>query len=404
MPKIGLIREEKNPPDSRVPLTPKQCAELKKNMPDFSIVVEGAPSRCFSNQEYLDAGISLQEDLSDCDILMGVKEVPISKIMPQKTYFFFSHTKKKQPYNQKLMQAFIEKKIRMIDYEALTYDDGNRIIGFGFFAGVVGAHNGLLTYGKKHGLFNLKAAHDCRDMEEMLAQYNDINLPPIKIVLTGSGRVASGLLHIMQALDIKSVEPKDFLEREYDYPVYTLLKGDDLYENKITKAYHRDEFHQHPEDYNCKFLPFAGEANLLLNGIYWDTKIARLFEKEDAQKKGFKISVIADVTCDIDGSVPLNLMATTIADPVYGVSKRNLNKVEPFQNTNDIIDIMAVDNLPNELPRDASKHFGEHIMKFVLPELLAGTSTVLDRATICENGELTPYFAYLSDYAYGLDN
>jgi len=373
-------------------------------MPDFSIVVEGAPSRCFSNQEYLDAGISLQEDLSDCDILMGVKEVPISKIMPQKTYFFFSHTKKKQPYNQKLMQAFIEKKIRMIDYEALTYDDGNRIIGFGFFAGVVGAHNGLLTYGKKHGLFNLKAAHDCRDMEEMLAQYNDINLPPIKIVLTGSGRVASGLLHIMQALDIKSVEPKDFLEREYDYPVYTLLKGDDLYENKITKAYHRDEFHQHPEDYNCKFLPFAGEANLLLNGIYWDTKIARLFEKEDAQKKGFKISVIADVTCDIDGSVPLNLMATTIADPVYGVSKRNLNKVEPFQNTNDIIDIMAVDNLPNELPRDASKHFGEHIMKFVLPELLAGTSTVLDRATICENGELTPYFAYLSDYAYGLDN
>ena len=400
MIKIGLIREEKNPADSRVPLTPIQCAELKNTHPEISILVEPSDSRSYSNQEYVDAGVTLQDDLSECAIFMGVKEVPISKLIPNKTYFFFSHTKKKQEYNQPLMHALIEKKIRMIDYETLTYDDGNRIIGFGFFAGVVGAHNGLLTYGKKHNLFHLKAANACKDMEEMLAEYASFVLPPMKIVLTGSGRVASGLLHIMHALDIKSVEPQDFLENEYDYPVYTILKGADLYENKISKDYNRDDFHEHPEEYQCKFLPFAEQADLLLNGIYWDEDIERLFTKEDVKKGSFKISVIADVTCDIDGSVPITLAASTIADPVYGIDKESLQMVAAFQNTSQTIDIMAVDNLPNELPRDASKHFGEHITKFILPEILAEESSILTRATICENGKLTDDFEYLSDYAY----
>lgn len=400
MLKIGLIREEKFPPDSRVPLTPIQCDDLNKHHPEVNILVEPSESRCFTDHDYLDEGVMLEDNLSDCDILLGVKEVPISKLIPNKTYFFFSHTKKKQPYNQKLMKALIEKKIRMIDYETLTYEDGNRIIGFGFFAGVVGAHNGLLTYGKKHNLFELKAAHDCKDMEEMLEQYNELTLPPMKIVLTGSGRVASGLFHIMHALDIKSVEPNDFLENEYNYPVYTLLKGADLYENKITKDYQRDEFHENPENYQCKFLPFTEKADLLLNGIYWDSKIERLFTKEDVKNENFKISVIADVTCDINGSVPITLTASTIANPVYGIDRASLEMVLPFQNTNSTIDIMAVDNLPNELPRDASKHFGEHIIKYILPELLAENSAILDRATICENGKLTPHFEYLSDYAY----
>lgn len=400
MLKIGLIREEKNPPDSRVPLTPIQCDDLNKHHPEVTILVEPSESRCFSNQDYLDEGVMLQDDLSECDILLGVKEVPISKLIPNKTYFFFSHTKKKQAYNQKLMHALIEKKIKMIDYETLTYEDGNRIIGFGFFAGVVGAHNGLLTYGKKHQLFKLKSAHDCMDMDEMLEQYADIKLPAMKIVLTGSGRVAAGLLHVMHALDIKSIEPKDFLENEYNYPVYTILKGADLYENKITKDYHRDEFHQHPENYHCKFLPFTEKADLLLNGIYWDSKIERLFTTADVKNENFKISVIADVTCDINGSVPITLSASTIADPVYGIDRKSLEKVPPFQNTNRTIDIMAVDNLPNELPRNASKHFGEHIVKYILPELLAEKSTILDRATICENGKLTSAFEYLNDYAY----
>lgn len=400
MLKIGLIRENKVPPDTRVALTPKQCSDLKAMYPEIRIVIEPSPGRCFKDKEYLEAGVAFQDQLDDCDILFGIKEVPADKLIAGKTYFFFSHTKKKQPYNQKLMQALIDKKIRMIDYEALTYDDGQRILGFGFFAGVVGAHNGLLTYGKKTSLFELKPAYQCHDMADMLQQYRGVSLPPVKIVLTGAGRVTAGLLEIMHHWDVESVEPEDFLTEEYDYPVYTLLKGAGLYEHKITGQYSRSDFHTHPQDYYCKFLPFAKAADILMNGIYWDKDIPRLFEKQDVRSADFRLSVIADVTCDKDGSVPLNLGSSTIADPVYGYNRFTGAMDMPFQNNRDIIDIMAVDNLPNELPRDASGHFGEHIIKYILPELVKPDSAILERATICRDGKLTSQFDYLSDYAY----
>ena len=400
MMKIGLIREGKTPPDTRVALTPQQCADVLKLYPQLKLVAEPSPNRAFSDKEYTDAGVALQADLSDCDVILGIKEVPIDKLIPGKTYFFFSHTKKKQPYNQKLMHALIEKKIRMIDYEALTYEDGARILGFGFFAGVVGAHNGLMTYGKKTKKFSLIPAHACKDMQEMLHQYRYVKLPPVKIAVTGSGRVTAGLLEIMHHWDIESVEPEDFLVKEYDYPVYTLLKGANLYANKETGTYSREDFHHNPEQYRCKFEPFTKAADILMNGIYWDKTVPRLFEKTDVQQQGFRMNVISDVTCDEDGSVPINMGASTIADPVYGIDKQSLQKVTPFQNTENTIDVMAVDNLPNELPRDASKHFGEHIIKYILPELLNEQSTILERATICREGKLSTYFEYLSDYAY----
>lgn len=400
MIKIGLIREEKTPPDTRVALSPQQCKDVLQLFPGLQLAIEPSPDRCFPDEEYRAAGLELSSDLSDCDVLLGIKEVPAEKLIPGKTYFFFSHTKKKQPYNQPLMYALIDKQIRMVDYEALTYDDGARILGFGFFAGVVGAHNGLMTYGKKTKKFSLIPAHACTDMQEMLQQYRYVKLPPVKIAVTGSGRVTAGILEIMHHWDIESVEPEDFLVREYDYPVYTLLKGANLYENRETGAYSREDFHNQPEQYRCKFLPFTQTADILMNGIYWDKQIPRLFEKDDIAIPGFRMNVIADVTCDEDGSVPINKGASTIADPVYGIDKASGAQTAPFRNSDTTIDVMAVDNLPNELPRDASQHFGEHIIKYILPELMKAESTILDGATICAGGKLTAYFDYLSDYAY----
>ncbi|KAA5535116.1 alanine dehydrogenase [Taibaiella lutea] len=401
MIKIGLIREGKTPPDTRVALTPTQCADvLQFYSGQIEIVAEPSVTRCFPDAEYIKAGVNMQDNLEDCDVIFGIKEVKIEHLIPNKIFFFFSHTKKKQPYNQPLMHALIEKKVRMIDYEALTYEDGARILGFGVFAGVVGAHNGLMTYGKKTRMFSLIPAHACKDMDEMLKQYRYVKLPPVKIAVTGSGRVTAGILEIMHHWDIESVEPEDFLVKEYDYPVYTLLKGAALYENKNTGAYSRDDFHHNPEQYQCKFLPFTKAADILMNGIYWDKSIPRLFEKSDVANPEFRIKIMADITCDEDGSVPINLGSSTIADPVYGIDRNTIEKVAPFQNDKDIIDVMAVDNLPNELPRDASEHFGEHIIKYILPELLKEKSDILDRATICKDGKLTTPFEYLSDYAY----
>lgn len=400
MIRIGLIRERKSPADTRVALTPEQCVQIMQKHPGLKIVVEPSPDRCIPDAYYAAAGIELKHDLSDCDVLLGIKEVRVDDLIPGKTYFFFSHTKKKQPYNQKLMHALIEKRIRMVDYECLTHIDEQRILGFGFYAGVVGAHNGLLTYGQKFGLYDLPAAHNVDGFSDLLHAYSEVKLPNIKIVITGSGKVASGIVEVMTHFDIESVEPEDFLTHQYDYPVYTHLKGGDLYARKDNDLFSRDDFHANPHAYKCLFSKYIPQTDILMNGIYWDNDIARLFEKQDIQRNDWRVSVIADITCDIDGSVPINVGASTIADPVYGIDRKTLAKVNPFQNTRDVIDVMAVDNLPNELPRDASQYFGAHFEKFILKELLSGNSDIIRRATICEDGRLTSNYEYLSDYAY----
>jgi saccharopine dehydrogenase (NAD+, L-lysine-forming) len=400
MTKIGVIKERKTPEDNRVLFTPVQCRHIMAKYPGVEIVVEPSEVRCYKDDEYRAEGIRVTENLADCDILLGVKEVPVEQLMPGKTYFFFSHTKKKQPHNQHLMHALIEKRIRMIDYECLTFKDEQRILGFGLFAGIVGAHNGLLTYGKKFGKYELPPAHTVEDFPALINTYRKNRLPAIKIAITGSGRVAAGVVEVMTHLDIESVEPEDYLTHQYDYPVYTHLKGSHLYARKDNNLFFRDDFHANPQMYKCLFTNYIAQTDILMNGIYWDADIARLFEQKDIQRKDWRISVIADITCDVDGSVPINVGTSTIAEPVYGINRSNFEKAAPYQNTMDTIDVMAVDNLPNELPKDASHYFGSHFEKYVLKELLEGDSDIIRRATICESGKLTPEYEYLADYAY----
>lgn len=400
MPRIALIKERKHHPDDRVALTPEQCARIQHSYPDIHFIVEPSSHRCYTDDEYRAAGIEMNEDITPCDILLGIKEVPVDSLIPNKTYLFFSHTKKKQPYNQSLMHALIEKKIRMVDYECLTHADEQRILGFGFYAGIVGAHNGLLTYGKKFGLYALPAAHDAKNRKALTEAYEKVKLPNIKIVVTGSGKVAAGIIEIMTELDIEPIEPADFLTHQYQYPVYTHLKGNTLYARKDNNMFHRDDFHAHPQTYKCLFSQYVSQTDILMNGIYWEEGIARLFDVNDIQRKDWRISVVADITCDVGGSVPINIGASSIERPVYGIDRKILQKTTPYQNTRATIDVMAVDNLPNELPRDASQHFGVHLEKYVIHELLNPDSDIIRRATVCNNGKLTDDYAYLADYAY----
>lgn len=403
MLRIGLIREGKTPPDTRVALTPQQCAAILAAHPgEIDLVVEPAPDRCFSDAEYEAAGVRLTEDLSDRDVLFGIKEVPIPKLIPGKTYCFFSHTKKAQPYNQPLMRALLDKGIRLIDYECLTHTDGQRVLGFGLFAGIVGAHNGLRTWGKKTGAFDLPSAHSIGTYEALRQSYAGLKLPAgLKIAVTGSGKVASGVVEVMAHLDVELVEPEDFIRTDYDYPVYVLLKGRTLYTRRSEGIYHRDDFHKHPDSYYCLFKNYLPHTDILMNGVYWTEGIPRLFTSEDIRGAYHRLSVIADITCDENGSVPINLGSSTIADPVYGVDRQTGARAAPYLGGADTIDVMAVDNLPNELPRDASQYFGDHLIKYVLPEMLNGESALLDRATMCSGGALTPAFSYLEEYARG---
>lgn len=396
---IGLIREGKIPADNRVALTPAQCKWLVKHFADIQILVQSSPNRCFKDEEYIQAGITVTDDLSGCNLLLGIKEVPIAQLIPNKQYLFFSHTKKKQPYNRGLMQAMVQKNISLVDYECLEHKDGQRIIGFGFFAGIVGAHNGIMAYGNRTGAFQLDRVGAVKDYRELIHTYFGLKLPPIKIAVTGSGRVAHGILEIMNLMDVQEVESDEYLSRNFDYPVYVHLKGSNLYRHNETHTYSRDHFHSHSNEYHCVFEKYCSETDVLMNGIYWDKDIPRLFSMETLQQPGFRIQTIADITDDKNGSVPCNLGDATIDDPIYGVDKITGEKTAPYLQGS--IDLMAVGNLPNELPRDASRFFGEQLIKYVLEDIRNGGNPTIQRATILENGKLTPYFDYLSDYASG---
>lgn len=398
---LGLIREGKIPKDNRVALTPAQCKWLKKQYPGIDIVMQHSAHRCFTDKEYIRAGIPVEEDLSRCDILIGIKEVPVNELLEDKIYLFFSHTKKKQPHNQKLLQTILEKRITLLDFECMEHEDGQRIIGFGFFAGIVGAHNGMMAYGHRTNAFTLERVYQQKDFRALIHTYFELKLPPVKIAVTGSGRVAHGITEILNLMGVIEVESDEYLSRQFTYPVYVQLKGGDLYRHKGDGSYNRDHFHAFPQEYSCLFTHYIPATAVLMNGVYWDQQVPRLFEKSDVQNDNFNIQTIADITDDANGSIPINLGDQPMDNPVYGINKKTLLKTEPYLPNS--VDVMAVGNLPNELPRDASRYFGEQFIKYILPDLLKGTSPMLDKATIAKDGKLTAYYQYLHEYAFGMD-
>jgi alanine dehydrogenase len=399
--KIGIIREGKTPPDKRVPFTPKQCQLMVSRYPQLELVVQSSPIRAFSDQEYRDLGITVQEDISDSDVIFGVKEVPIAMLHADKTHFFFSHTIKEQPYNRKLLLAIMERSIKMVDYECLTDKKGKRLVGFGRYAGIVGTYNGLLAYGKTTNAFGLKAANLCADRVEMEGELEKVNLPRnFKIVLTGTGRVGKGALEILRKLNLKEVKPKEFLNEAFNEPVYTVL-GVKSYNKRIDGGeFKTSEFYESPEQFESNFYRFAQLADMYIPCHYWDSEAPFIFTKEDMKKDDFKIRTIADISCDIDGPVASTIRPSTIADPIYFVNR--LTGAETTEINADTITVMAVDNLPCELPKDASEDFGNELINNILPNLL-GTDNdrIIYRATITERGELNDEYEYLQGYVEG---
>lgn len=396
--KIGLIREGKIPTDKRVPFTPLQAEEIQLRFPDIKMLCQESDIRCFNDDEYKAHGIEVKKDVSECDILMGIKEVPIDLLLEGKTYFFFSHTIKKQAYNRKLLQAVLKKKIKLVDYEVLTDRQGNRLVAFGRYAGIVGAYNGLWAYGKRFNLFSLRRAHECFDVNDLKLELRKVKLPAVKIILTGAGRVGKGSMETLDSAGIRKVNPHDFLTRSFSEPVYVQLSSADYHTHKEGRIFNREEFHKYPERYTSSFHEFTKVANILMAGAYWNPKAPVLFTREEMLSPEFRIQVIADITCDIDGSIPSTKRATTIADPLYDYDPTT-DSVQPVYSNEKFVTVMAVDNLPCELPRSASEEFGHDLINKVLPLLNnIDHDDIIKRATIAEDGKLTTNYEYLTDY------
>lgn len=398
--KIGIIREWKQPADKRVALTPDQCVTFQQNHPSVTLLVEESPDRTFSRQEYEAAGVSVVTDVSDCDVLVGIKEVPIDKLIANKTYLFFSHTIKAQPYNRDLLLAILEKNITLIDYEPLTWKDGGRILGFGKWAGVVGAYNAFLTWGKKTGKFTLPAAYETNDYEQSMKHLAELDLRKARVVYTGNGRVAEGIREVLEGMKIRECSPQEFISQPPRGAYFTQLTSWDLYHRKDGGKWDPSHFYANHDAYCCEFDNFLPYSDILINGMYWEEDMPALFTKEDTKLDNFEIKVIADITCDVEGSVPITMEATDIYAPTFGWSRSEQKQVEPYGK--DTIDVMAVTNLPTEMPRNASAEFGGLFLEHIAPLLVDGDEDdILKRAKISDAGKLGSEYQYLHDFVAG---
>ena len=397
--RIGIMRETKTPADRRVPLTPKQCRLIREEFPGLGIVVQPSRDRCFRDNEYMHEGIELGEDLSGCDILMGVKEVSAGMLIPEKTYFIFSHTIKKQEHNKQLLMTVLEKRIRLVDYEMLTDSRGVRIIGFGRWAGLVGTYNGIRALCTRYGIPGLIPPQDCAGLQEMMQRASDIDLPPVRIAVTGDGRVAGGSEEMLSSFRVQKVIVDSLLGNTApEKPVYVQLDPEKYNRNKEGKRFDLQHFFRHPESYESLFSRFLGITDLLIMAAYWDPKAPVLFTVRQMQDKNFKIRVIADITCDINGSVPSSVRTTSFADPYYDFNRFTEKEEKPFSNPGNIT-VMTIDNLPCGLPVEASEDFGHSLIRNVLPLLIHGDhEQIIQRATIAEGGKLTEQYTYLADW------
>lgn len=398
--KIGVIREGKTPPDKRVPLPPAHCQLVREQYPELELVVQPSAIRAFKDEEYEEAGVPLQENLEDCDILLGVKEVPVQDLIEGKTYLFFSHTYKKQPYNKALLQEVLRRKIRLIDYELLTDENGRRLLGFGRYAGIVGAYNAFRAWGELSKDYQLKPAHQCFDRQEMENELVNVELPEdFNIALTGAGKVAAGAMEILSALKITHVFPSEFRNQEFKgEPVFTQLDVRQYFRRPDGADFSRRDFFSDPRGYESDFLTFAKHSDLYIAGHLWTEGSPYIFTRADVRHPDFQIKLVSDISCDIDGPIATTIRPSSIEDPFYAYDPQEEKEV-PL-GTPGSVGVSAVDNLPCELPRDASIDFGNELLKRVLPHFFNGDEEgVLERASETDHsGQLSPHYAYLKDY------
>jgi alanine dehydrogenase len=395
--KIGIIKECKTPSDKRVVFTPSKCLAAKKLFPEVEFLIQSSDVRCYSDKEYSDLGFSVVDDVSSANVLIGVKEVPIDKLIPNKKYFFFSHTIKKQPYNKNLLLSILDNNIELFDHETIVDINNNRLIGFGYYAGVVGAYNGFRAFGLKNKSFNLPKASEVKDRNQLNSELLKITIPNIKIVLTGKGRVGSGAKEILDFLKIKEVSVSDYLNNSFNEAVYVQIDVLNYNQRKDDRSLDRFDFYNNPSKYKSSFNKFSKVSDMFIAGHYYDKNAPNLITLEDINSTDFKIKLIADISCDINGPIISTIRPSTINSPIYGFDPK-LNKEVNYTN-DDAIAVMAVDNLPCELPRDASESFGEMFIKDVLPSFFNGDKDgVLDRSKMTSKGKLTDRFSYLSDF------
>lgn len=424
---IGIRREDKNIWERRVPLIPEHLEKLKN---DFGIdtIIQPFERRAFLDNEFTNAGITVKEDLSEAPIVFAVKEIPMNLLQNDKTYIFFSHTIKGQKYNMPLLQKLMDFNCTLIDYEAITNNNGKRLVFFGKYAGLAGMIDALHGYGirlKNLGFetpfLSLKPAYEYESVEDAKIeivkiakeiQVNGINIDkaPFVFGFMGYGNVSQGAQEIFDLLPHKIIEPDELknLENKNNHLLYKVVfKEEHLVEpvNKDDKFELMDYF-THPEKYKSKFEKYIPFLSLVVNAIYWTKQSPVFLTKEYFRSKDkHKLNVVCDITCDIEGAVEFTVKSTPSDNPAYVYNPKDDSITDGYEGIG-IVDI-AVDNLPTELPRNSSMEFSNSLNQFV-PGIVnadktksfeeAGYPPEIANAVIVYNGKLTPKYKYLEKF------
>lgn len=400
--RIGLIKETKTPEDNRVALTPVQAKMLIDMFPDSEIVVESSNVRAFSDEEYSALGIKVLTDMSDCDVLFGIKEAALDSILPDKHYFFFGHIAKMQAYNRLLIKTMLDRNLTFSDYEYLVNHDGKRVCAFGWWAGVVGVYYTLRCYGLRYRLYDLPKPDRRFTLVQLLELLKSIKLPEIKILVTGAGRVSQGAQYVLNEIGAKRIDEAEYLaEKDVDALTYCVANAESLVKRRDGRAFDRKDFTENASEYESDFMKFASRTDVLISAHYWAPDAPVYLSESDLRSPDMRIKVIGDVTCDIMGSIKSTLRPSTHDDPFFDYNPITEKEEPPF--CSDVnITMMAVDTCPNALALDASEYFGDMLIEYVFKPLLEDTSDnnkIIQGATIIEKGQLTKPYRYLEDFA-----
>jgi len=394
--------------ENRVPFSPTQISYLLNKFSNLKIIVQPSKRRCFKDKDYLKAGAQITDNLYSSNIIFGVKEVDISTLVKDKTYLFFSHTSKVHQhigqvikdkaiiYKKELLKEVIKKNITLIDYENIrnASGEGYRYLGFGRFAGIIGAYNTLNLYLKLNEKLQLPRAFEINNYEQVKKLISKQNFNKLKILLTGSGRASKGAIELLKHANIRQVSINDYLSNKYDEAVFCNISAKKHIERKDGKNSSYQDFILNPHEYNFKVKNYLFDTDIFIACHYWDPKFPKLFyPKQINEFKNLKI--IGDVTCDINGSVPTTIRSTSISEPYYSI---NTDQMKEIELGNKGIAVMAVDNLPSELPRDASVEFGSSVISEILPYLIDKDDGRINRATTASNGKFCENFTYLNDF------
>ncbi|MBU1636112.1 hypothetical protein KKC97_00410 [bacterium] len=436
-PLIGIRREDKHFTERRAPLTPEAVEALQREGLVFHI--ESSTSRVFDDKEYSAVGATVCDSLPACDFVVGIKEIPLGRLHPNTPHLFFSHTIKGQVYNMPMLKRMLDLKCTLIDYERVVDSRGRRLVFFGVHAGQAGMINTIWSYGQRlkalgvvTPLAELKQAKEYDSLSEAKTAIHHAaqelrrhplskKLLPLTCAITGTGHVAAGAQEVFDELEPVRLSPDKFLEAAK----YRWLKPNEIYKvvfriKDMVKPkdehalFHLKDYFAHPDKYDSPFADYLPYFSMILNGTYWDARFPRLVTVEDVKRLYLnrhepKLIAIGDVSCDPCGSIECTVRATLPDNPVYVYDPASGTAQDGFEGNG--LQIMAVDILPTELPRESSQTFSSMLVRW-LPKLVRADyhkpfnqvdlPAEFKTATIVYQGELTPDYRYLERYLAGL--